>query len=255
MEKKIKGVVLAGGLGTRLRPLTDVLNKHLLPVFDQPMVFYPLQMLAAAGIKEVMLVVGGQSTGDFLKLLKNGRQFGFDSLYYAYQEGEGGIAHALSLAKSFVGDDDCCVVLGDNILGEGLSPFVKDFLDQRIDGEEHGGARVLLTSVKDPRQYGVPNISFDHRILAIEEKPSNPKTNFAVIGVYFYDNTLWSKIEKLTPSERGELEITDVNNMYAISGQLFYSVLKDWWVDAGASLHALHVASSTVCTRKLFASK
>jgi glucose-1-phosphate thymidylyltransferase len=252
----MKGVVLAGGLGTRLKPLTDVLNKHLLPVWNRPMVYYPLEMLATAGVQDVLLVVGGQSTGDFLKLLKDGKKFGFRSLYYVYQEGEGGIAHALSLAEPFVGDDNCCVVLGDNILGESLAPYCEAFLKQGIAGvhskDSSGtyikirqGARILLATVTDPENYGVPQF-IGSRLKYIEEKPKHPTCNYAVIGVYFYDGTVFEKIKKLKPSDRDELEISDVNNLYAVEGRLEYSTISSWWKDAGSSIDALTSAGEQV---------
>jgi glucose-1-phosphate thymidylyltransferase len=245
--RTMKGIVLCGGLGTRLHPLTLTLNKHLLPVHDKPMCYYPLEMLAEAGIQDVLLVVGGQSTGDFLKLLKDGKQFGLRSLYYVYQEGEGGIAHALSLAEPFVGTDNCCVVLGDNVLGKSISPIVETFLTQREGHNTRLGARVLLARVLDPENYGVPTF-WNNRIKYIEEKPKNPSNHFAVIGVYFYDATVFDRIRNLKPSERGELEISDVNNLYAVEGTLEASVLKGWWGDAGSSIEALYKVGELVRT-------
>jgi glucose-1-phosphate thymidylyltransferase len=247
----MKGVVLCGGLGTRLKPLTDTLNKHLLPVWSKPMVFYPLELLAEAGIVDVLMVVGGQSTGDFLKLLKDGKRFGLRSLYFVYQEGEGGIAHALSLAEPFVGNDSCCVVLGDNVMGESLAPYCKAFLNAaRAKVANRPGARVLLSKVPDPQNYGIPQF-LGGKIKYITEKPQKPDCDLAVIGVYFYDCTVFEKIKTLKPSERKELEITDVNNLYAVEGTLQFSQLKSWWGDAGASVEALYKVSQRVANSSL----
>lgn len=235
----MKGIVLAGGLGTRLRPLTSVTNKHLLPVYDRPMIFYPLQLLADAGIDEVMVVIGGHSTEEIVKLCKNGKEFGLKSLYYVYQEGEGGIAAALALTEKFVNREDCCVVLGDNImLGDSLKPYLQAFKDTNertgVFGE---GAMVLATHVTDPQNYGVPTIEASgKRILYITEKPERPACSLGIIGVYMYDATVFEKIRRLAPSLRGELEITDVNNLYAQEGRLFWRKVKGTWVDAGASI-------------------
>lgn len=239
----MKGIVLAGGLGTRLRPLTSVVNKHLLPVHDKPMIFYPLQMLADAGFREVMIVVGGQSTEAIMKLCKDGRDFGFERLYYVYQEGEGGIAAALSLTEQFVHGDDCCVVLGDNLmLGDNLKRY-KDAFDQR--NWEKTGAMVLAADVPDPQNYGVPTIT-DGRILYITEKPEKPMSSFGIIGVYFYDKSVFYRIRQCAPSKRGELEITDVNNSYAEAGMLMWKEVKGAWLDAGSSISAWITAGKTV---------
>ena len=222
----MKGIVLAGGLGKRLAPLTRITNKHLLPVFDQPMIYYPIQTLIEAGIKDILVVTGGNSAGDFLKLLRNGAEFGLSRVHYAYQEGEGGIAAALSLAKDFADREPVCVVLGDNILQNSIAAFVKKFRHQG------SGAKILLSEVSDPQRFGVPVIE-DGRVLRIEEKPSDPKSRYAVIGVYMYDNRVFDIIKTLKPSRRGELEITDVNNAYIEAGDLTCDVIDGWWTDAG----------------------
>jgi glucose-1-phosphate thymidylyltransferase len=222
----MKGIVLAGGLGTRLAPLTRVTNKHLLPVFDQPMVYYPVRTLIDAGITDILIVTGGNSAGDFLKLLRNGAEFGLNRLNYAYQEGEGGIAAALSLAEHFADGGPVCVVLGDNILQKSIGHFVRKFRHQGT------GAKILLSEVSDPQRFGVPVIQ-DDRVIRIEEKPTHPKSNYAVIGVYMYDNRVFEIIKTLKPSGRGELEITDVNNAYIESGDLSWDVIDGWWTDAG----------------------
>jgi glucose-1-phosphate thymidylyltransferase len=222
----MKGIVLAGGLGTRMGSLTRITNKHLLPVFDEPMIHYPVRYLIEAGLKDILIVTGGNSAGDFLKLLRNGAEFGLRRLHYAYQEGEGGIAAALALAEEFADGGPVCVVLGDNILEKSIAPYVKKFRHQGI------GAKILLCEVADPDRFGVPVIEGD-RIVRIEEKPANPKSPYAVIGVYMYDNRVFDIIKTLKPSGRGELEITDVNNAYIESGDLSWDVIDGWWTDAG----------------------
>src|SRR6185369_7951380 len=222
----MKGIVLAGGLGTRLAPLTRVTNKHLLPVFDEPMVHYPIRTLIGGGISEILIVTGGNSAGDFLKLLRNGKEFGLERLHYAYQEGEGGIAAALSLAERFADGEPICVVLGDNILEKSIAPFVKKFRHQGT------GAKILLSEVTDPQRFGVPVLE-DGRVVRIEEKPAEPKSQYAVIGVYMYDNRVFDIIKTLKPSGRGELEITDVNNAYIEAGDLSWDAIEGWWTDAG----------------------
>lgn len=222
----MKGIVLAGGLGTRLAPLTRITNKHLLPVFDAPMVYYPIRTLVEAGITEILIVTGGNNAGDFLKLLRNGAEFGLRHLHYAYQEGEGGIAAALSLAQDFADDGPVCVVLGDNILEGSIADYVRKF---RHQGK---GAKILLSQVPDPQRFGVPLIEGD-RIVSIEEKPSEPKSPYAVIGVYMYDYRVFEIIKTLRPSGRGELEITDVNNAYIEWGDMTWDVIEGWWTDAG----------------------
>ena len=238
----MKGIVLAGGLGTRLLPLTRVTNKHLLPVWDQPMIYYPIQKLIEAGIKDILVVTGGNSAGDFLKLLRNGAEFGLSRIHYAYQEGEGGIAAALSLAQDFADREPVCVVLGDNILQNSFASFVKKFRHQG------SGAKILLSEVSDPQRFGVPVIEND-RVLRIEEKPAEPKSRYAVIGVYMYDNRVFDIIKTLKPSHRGELEITDVNNAYIEEGNLTWDVIDGWWTDAG-TFDSLLKASNLVAAMR-----
>ncbi|MGA9772862.1 MAG: sugar phosphate nucleotidyltransferase [Blastocatellia bacterium] len=232
----MKGIVLAGGLGTRLAPLTNITNKHLLPVYNQPMIFFPIKTLVEAGIKDILIVTGGNSAGDFLKLLRNGAEFGLSRIHYAYQEGEGGIAAALSLAKDFAEKEPVCVVLGDNILERSIATFIKKFRHQG------SGAKILLSEVGDPQRFGVPVIE-DGRVVRIEEKPSNPKSVYAVIGVYMYDNRVFDIIKTLKPSGRGELEITDVNNAYIEAGDLTWDVIEGWWTDAGTFESLLHASN------------
>jgi glucose-1-phosphate thymidylyltransferase len=222
----MKGVVLAGGTGSRLNPLTRVTNKHLLPIYDKPMVYYPIQTLVNAGIHEILLVTGGRNAGEFLRLLGNGRDFGLKHINYTYQEGEGGIADALGLAEYFAGDESVCVVLGDNIIENNICDAVENFHKQK------DGAKILLKEVSDAKRFGVAEIRGD-RVLSIEEKPNNPKSNYAVIGIYLYDKTVFQKIRRLKPSGRGEMEITDVNNFFIEEGSLTYEVLDGWWTDAG----------------------
>ncbi len=227
--RNLKGVVLAGGTGSRLYPLTSVTNKHLLPVYNRPMIYYPLATLADAGVTEVMLVTGGQSAGSFLPLLGDGKQFGFNRLQYAYQQEAGGIAQALGLAREFVGADDVLVILGDNIIESSLSEAANEFRDQR------GGARLILKEVSNPSSYGVVELHED-RITEIIEKPENPKSNLIATGYYFFDSSVFQVVEDLTPSGRGELEITDVNNHYVRKGNMHYSVLDGFWADGGESI-------------------
>ena len=237
----MKGIVLAGGLGSRLNPLTKVTNKHLLPVYDQPMIYYPIRTLINAGIDDIMIVTGGNSAGDFLKLLGNGKDFGLKHLNYTYQEGEGGIADALSLVEHFADDEPICVVLGDNIIEGNIRKACEDYKDQ---GK---GAKILLKKVQDPQRFGVPELD-GGRVLRIEEKPDDPKSDFAVIGIYFYDNAVFDIIKTLKPSDRGELEITDVNNHYINSGQMSWAELEGWWTDAGtfeSLLHATNLVAET----------
>ncbi|CAN5677040.1 sugar phosphate nucleotidyltransferase [soil metagenome] len=222
----MKGVILAGGLGSRLHPLTKITNKHLLPVYDQPMIYYPIQTLIKAGIDDIMIVTGGNAAGDFLKLLGNGKAFGLKHVNYTYQEGEGGIADALSLVEHFADTEPICVVLGDNIIEKNIRAAADGYRQQ---GK---GAKILLKEVPDPQRFGVPELDGD-RVLNIEEKPSEPKSHFAVIGVYFYDNTVFDVIQTLKPSDRGELEITDVNNHYINRGEMTWNELDGWWTDAG----------------------
>lgn len=222
----MKGVVLAGGTGSRLNPLTRVTNKHLLPIYDKPMVYYPIQTLVNANIRDILLVTGGKGAGEFLRLLGNGKNFGLKHLDYTYQEGEGGIADALGLAEHFADGDPICVILGDNIIEYNICNAMENFQIQRR------GAKILLKEVPDPERFGVAEVD-GKRVLGIEEKPSAPKSHCAVIGVYFYDQTVFDRIRRLVPSGRGELEITDVNNSYILDGTLSYDVLKGWWTDAG----------------------
>lgn len=222
----MKGVVLAGGLGSRLFPLTKVTNKHLLPIYTKPMIYYPIQTLVNAGIKDIMIVTGGNYAGDFLKLLGNGKEFGLKAVNFAYQEGEGGIADALGLTEHFVGGDKVVVILGDNIIEGSIAPFVNNFRKQKQ------GAKILLTEVPDPERFGVP-VFKNEKIVKIEEKPKKPKSQYAVIGIYMYDAYAYEIIRKLKPSDRGELEITDVNNAYLKRGKMTYDILPGWWTDAG----------------------
>ena len=222
----MKGVVLAGGTGSRLFPITRVTNKHLLPIYDKPMVYYPIQTLVNAGIQEIMVVTGGKNAGDFLRLLGNGRDFGLKHLNYTYQEGEGGIAEALGLAEHFADGEPICVILGDNIIENNICDAVEDFAGQKQ------GARLLLKEVPDAERFGVAEVC-GNRIVGIEEKPSVPRSNYAVVGIYMYDATVFQKIRRLKPSGRGELEITDVNNFYVAEGSLMYEILDGWWTDAG----------------------
>lgn len=222
----MKGVVLAGGLGSRLYPLTKVTNKHLLPVYNKPMIYYPIEALITAGIKDILIVTGGNDAGDFLRLLGNGEAFGLKQLNYAYQAGEGGIAEALGYAEQFAGGDKICVVLGDNIIE---TNFVKA---ARVFAQQERGAKILLKEVKDPQRFGVP-VFVDGQIVAFEEKPLHPPSPYAVVGIYFYDAHVFDIIRTLKPSQRGELEITDVNTVYLQHGQLTWDLLEGWWTDAG----------------------
>ncbi len=237
----MKGVVLAGGLGSRLKPLTKVTNKHLLPVYNQPMIYYPINTLINAGIDDIMIVTGGNSAGDFLKLLGNGKEFGLKHLNYTYQEGEGGIADALSLVEHFADNQPICVVLGDNIIEGNVRQAAE------IYNEQGKGAKILLKKVHDPNRFGVPELD-GGKVLQIEEKPDDPKSDFAVIGIYFYDNTVFDIIKTLEPSGRGELEITDVNNHYIRRGEMTWNELDGWWTDAGtfeSLLHATNLVAET----------
>ena len=222
----MKGVVLAGGLGSRLYPLTKVTNKHLLPVYNEPMIYYPIRILVNAGIEEILIVTGGNNAGDFLRLLENGKDFGLKHINYTYQQGEGGIAAALSLAEHFSDRDKIAVVLGDNII-EGNIRAAADAFRKQYDG-----ARILLKEVSDPQRFGVP-VFEGEKIIRVEEKPANPASNYAVIGIYMYDYRVFEFIKSLKPSERGELEITDVNNFYIKEDKMQWDVLKGWWSDAG----------------------
>jgi len=222
----MKGVVLAGGTGSRLFPLTKITNKHLLPIYDKPMIYYPIQTLVEAGIRDILIVTGGRNAGDFLRLLANGKEFGLVHLDYTYQEGEGGIADALALAEHFADGKKLCVILGDNIIEGSIRSAVEEFRKQER------GAKILLKEVPDAERFGVAEIQGD-RILGIEEKPKKPKSDYAVIGVYMYDETVFDKTRTLVPSRRGEMEITDVNNAYIQEGTMTFSHLDGWWTDAG----------------------
>ncbi|HEY1206651.1 MAG TPA: sugar phosphate nucleotidyltransferase [Bryobacteraceae bacterium] len=224
-EANMKGIVLAGGTGTRLLPLTKITNKHLLPIYDRPMVYFPIQTLVNAGIRDIMIVTGGRNAGDFLRLLGNGKHFGAH-LNYAYQEGEGGIAEALALAEHFADGERICVILGDNIIEGSIREAVQAFEKQAA------GARILLKQVPDAGRFGVAELR-DNRVAGIEEKPKQPKSDYAVTGIYMYDQSVFDKIRTLVPSDRGELEITDVNNAYIGEESLEFSFLEGWWTDAG----------------------
>ena len=231
----MKGVILAGGYGTRLHPLTRVTNKHLLPVYDKPMIYYPIQCLVNAGIKDIMIGTGGNKAGEFLELLGNGKEFGLGELHYTYQEGAGGIAEALGLARDFIDKDKVIVVLGDNIIQSNIRRAVADFFTQPK------GAKIMLKEVPDPERFGVADVDEKGNVLGIEEKPSQPKSNYAVIGIYMYDELVFDIISDLKPSGRGELEITDVNNAYIRQGTMTSEVLQGWWTDAG-TIESLHRA-------------
>jgi glucose-1-phosphate thymidylyltransferase len=222
----MKGVVLAGGTGSRLFPLTKITNKHLLPIYDKPMIYYPIETLVDAGVREILIVTGGKNAGDFLRLLANGKQFGSVHIDYTYQEGEGGIADALALAEHFADGQKICVILGDNIVQSSIRDALDSFKQQAK------GARILLKEVSDAERFGVAEISGD-KIIGIEEKPKHPKSNYAVTGIYMYDESVFEKVRTLVPSSRGELEITDVNNAYIREGTMSFSWLNGWWTDAG----------------------
>jgi len=222
----MKGVILAGGLGTRLYPLTKITNKHLLPVYDKPMIYYPIQTLVSAGIRDILVVTGGMHAGEFLRLLGDGAEFGLKHINYTYQEGEGGIAEALRLARHFADNDRIIVILGDNIIEKSIKSAVEEFMEQPR------GARILLKKVDDPERFGVAKFE-GKKIVSIEEKPKKPKSDYAVTGIYMYDEHVFDIIKTLKPSRRGELEITDVNNAYIRKGELEYSVLDGWWTDSG----------------------
>ncbi|OYD13861.1 spore coat protein [candidate division WOR-3 bacterium JGI_Cruoil_03_44_89] len=236
----MKGVVLAGGLGTRLYPLTKITNKHLLPVYDLPMVYYPIMTLREAGIDEILMVTGGNSVGEFLRLMGDGTKFGLRGLHYTYQEREGGIADAIYLARKFVGDDSFCVILGDNILDGSIRECISNFVD---------GAMIFIKEVDDPREYGVAILD-GKKVKGIVEKPEKPPSNYAVIGAYVYTGEVFDIIRKLKPSERGELEVTDVNNEYIKQGRLTYEIFEGYWGDAGASVDALLDVNNYVARRK-----
>ncbi|HHT9150757.1 MAG TPA: sugar phosphate nucleotidyltransferase [Candidatus Wujingus californicus] len=235
----MKGIVLAGGLGTRLMPLTKITNKHLLPVYNEPMVYYPIKTLINAGINDIMIVTGGNNAGEFLRLLGNGKQFGLKHISYTYQEGEGGIADALSLAEEFADSDKIVVILGDNIIENNIVRQKEAFEKQKE------GARIILKKVPHPEHFGVPELDGD-KVIRIEEKPKKPKSEYAVIGIYMYDYRVFDVVKTLVPSDRGELEITDVNNYYIKHGLMMYDTLDGWWIDAGSSHDNLAVATQLV---------
>jgi glucose-1-phosphate thymidylyltransferase len=240
----MKGVILAGGSGTRLHPLTRITNKHLLPIYDRPMVNYAIEALVQAGVTELMLVTGGTHAGEFFRLLGNGHEYGIDRLFYAYQDSAGGIAEALGLAERFVDKDRCVVMLADNVVERSLESSVQNFEAQA------GGARILLSLVGDPahlRHLGVPALEGD-RVVRIVEKPESPPSDFAVTGIYFYDESVWEVIPTLEPSGRGELEITDVNNAFVERGAMEYDVLEGFWGDAGESIDAYYEVNDFVRT-------
>ena len=242
----MKGIVLAGGTGSRLFPLTKITNKHLLPIYDRPMIYYPIRTLVDAGIRDILIVTGGRNSGDFLRLLANGKEFGLKHINYTYQEGEGGIADALALAEHFADGQKTCVILGDNIIEGSIRQAAELFRNQ-----EKGG-HILLKEVPDAERFGVAEVSGD-RIAGIEEKPQHPKSNYAVTGIYMYDATVFEKIKTLVPSGRGELEITDVNNAYIREGSMTFSYLDGWWTDAGtfdSLLRAANLAAQLAAAKR-----
>lgn len=237
----IKGVVLAGGTGSRLWPLTKVTNKHLLPVYDKPMIYYPLECLVKAGIREVLLVTGGNDAGSFLRLLGNGKELGLKSLEYTYQDQPGGIAQALALAEDFADAEPIVLLLGDNIFQKSIAPAVRNFAKQGP------GARILLKALDNPQAYGVAELNGD-RVVGIEEKPAQPKSNLVVVGIYMYDRQVFDVVRTLKPSTRGELEITDVNNWYIHRGLMNSQLLDGWWADAGENID-FYLASCNLVAR------
>lgn len=239
----MKGVVLAGGTGSRLFPLTRVTNKHLLPVYDRPMIFYPLNLLTEMGITDILLVTGGQSAGEFLRLLGNGHEFGCN-LMYAYQNQEKGIADALRLAESFAGDDPICVILGDNLFEKSL-----DGARDTFERKDCHGAHIVLSKVNDPERFGVPVFDSEGKMVSIEEKPGVPNSSYAVTGAYFYDASVFDRIKTLKPSRREELEITDINLGYLAVGELSYTIQDGWWTDAGTFDSLLH-ANNLIAKRR-----
>jgi len=235
----MKGVILAGGTGSRLFPLTKVTNKHLLPVYDKPMIYYPLECMARAGIDDVLLVTGGNNAGDFIRLLGNGREFGLKNLNYTYQDGAGGIAQALGLAEHFAEGQPICLILGDNIVEYSIADAARRFVEQGR------GAKILLTPVENPQAYGVAEMAGD-KVVRIVEKPKEPMGNLAVIGIYFYDGRVFETVKTLKPSARNELEITDVNNAYIRQGEMTADKLDGWWADAGENIDFYLRACNTV---------
>jgi glucose-1-phosphate thymidylyltransferase len=235
----MKGVILAGGTGSRLFPVTKVTNKHLLPVYDKPMIYYPLECMAKAGIDEVLLVTGGNNAGDFIRLLGNGREFGLKELNYTYQDGAGGIAQALGLAEHFADGESICLILGDNILEYSIRDACKKFRHQGL------GAKILLSQVENPKAYGVAEMDGE-RVVKIIEKPKEPKSDWAVIGIYFYDKNVFNIVKTLKPSARNELEITDVNNAYIERGEMTADKVHGFWADAGENIDFYLKACNTV---------
>jgi glucose-1-phosphate thymidylyltransferase len=238
----MKGIILAGGLGSRLYPCTKVTNKHLLPVYNKPMIYFPLMTMVRAGLTDIMIVTGGNYAGDFLSILGNGKEFGLKDISYTYQEGEGGIADALKLTEDFAEGENIFVILGDNIIEDDVTENIKMFERQKI------GASIFLKEVGDPERFGVAEIK-NRKVINIEEKPKKPKSNYAVCGLYLYDNKVFNIIRKLKPSGRGELEITDVNNEYIRNGEMSYSIIKGWWTDAG-TFESLFRASKLVAEKE-----
>jgi glucose-1-phosphate thymidylyltransferase len=239
----VRGVILAGGTGTRLHPLTRITNKHLLPIYDRPMVTYAIEALVGAGVTELMLVTGGTHAGEFLRLLGNGHEYGIDRLSYAYQERPGGIAEALGLAERFVDGERVVVMLADNVVEHSIRPAVQNF------GTQQEGARILLSPVADAahlRHLGVPAMNDGGKVISIVEKPSDPPSRYAVTGIYFYDASVFKIIPELVPSGRGELEITDVNNWFVSEGKMEYDVLEGFWGDAGESIDAYYEVNDFV---------
>ncbi len=243
----MKGVILAGGKGSRLSPLTKITNKHLLPVYNKPMIFYPIEAMRLAGIEELLIVTGGNNAGDFLKLIGNGQHFGLKNVNYTYQYGEGGIADALRLAEHHAAGEPIVVMLGDNIIQGNFTQAVQQFR------KKPEGARLLLKKVKDPQRFGVPRFDKQGRVAEIIEKPKNPPSPYAVIGIYLYDHTVFNIAKRLKPSGRGELEITDVNNAYIKRKQMEATELEGWWTDAGtfdSLLHASNLVARTGANHK-----
>ena len=239
----MKGIVLAGGTGSRLFPLTKITNKHLLPIYDRPMIYYPIQTLVDAGIQDIMIVTGGRNSGDFLRLLANGKEFGLKHINYTYQEGEGGIADALALAEHFADGEKICVVLGDNLIEGNIRAAADEFRAQER------GAKILLKEVPDAERFGVAEMK-DGKVIGIEEKPRNPKSNLAVTGIYMFDGTVFDKVRTLVPSGRGELEITDVNNAYIREGSMTAAMLEGWWTDAGTFESLLRASNLVAQSRR-----
>jgi glucose-1-phosphate thymidylyltransferase len=239
----MKGIILAGGLGTRLQPLTLVTNKHLLPIYDKPMIYYPIEKLVDAGVDDIILVTGGNYAGDFLRLLGNGQAFRLSHINYVYQKGEGGIAEALGLCEHFAGDDSIAVILGDNIFEDSIKDAVADYEKTK------SGGKIFLKEVHDPQRFGVAELKGD-KVVGIEEKPKSPKSNYAVTGIYMYDSEVFDVIKTLKPSGRGELEITDVNNHYIRKNAMKYEFMTGWWTDAG-TFESLYRANELVSKSRL----